>query len=151
MVRRDEPLRDGEIAPIVARNTCYRGGTSTVGPNGFGPCGSGNLFMYGRFRYKLYTRTPHCSSLWWEWFHGYVPVVSPACCEVSPMTFDVQVSFCDVIIVDCPFCCDAPLLGKRTSWCFKPSIYTGISLGLNELTHWPWEIWMIFKIIKISS
>ena len=103
MVRRDEPPRDGVISPIYACNTCCRSGTSTAGPNDFGPCGSGNFFLCRSFRDSLYTRTPRYSSLWWKWFHGYVPMVSPACCGVSPMAFDVHVLFWDVIIVDCSF------------------------------------------------
>ena len=88
-------------------------GISSVGPDGSGPCGLGSSVLWRNFRRRICTHIPQCS-LWHECgFHGYVPVVSPACCEVSPMLLDLHVLWrhnCRLSV-----CCDAPLLGERTS------------------------------------
>ena len=113
MVHRDELLRGGEMAAIVARNTCYKGGTSTVGPSGFCPCGSGNFFLYRRFRN---TRTPRCSSFFVMRVvsrlrsHGVTRVLRGESDDILRARIVLWRHNCRL-----SFCCDAPSLGKRTS------------------------------------
>ena len=91
LVRCGEPLRYGAICPNVVQSTCHMRGISSVGPDGSGPCGWGNSVLWRNFRGRMCTCIPRCS-FWYECgFHGYVLVVSPACCEVSPMLLDVHI------------------------------------------------------------
>ena len=84
------------------------------GPGGSGPCVRDTCVLLRCFRDSQCMYTPRCSFWYESGVHGCVPVVSPACRAVSPMLLDVHVLWrhnCRLSL-----CCDAPLLGKRSSY-----------------------------------
>ena len=97
----------------VVRSIGHKSGISTVGPDGSGPYVRDNFLLRRSFRRNGCKCTPRCS-FWYDCgFHGYVPVVSPACCAVILRSLDVHVLWRHSWRLS--LCCDAPLIGKRAS------------------------------------
>ena len=109
-----EPVRYVEFYPNVVQSIYRMRGISTVGPDDSGPCVRDNFVLRRNFRNRRCMYTPRCS-FWYDCgFHGYVPVVSPACCAVSLMSLDVHVLWRHNWRLS--LCCNAPLIGERTSY-----------------------------------